>query len=81
MLLSAAHALGALARRFGQPPVVGALAAGLLLSPSVLGAVSPDAYGWLFPDDPRQQGLPEKGDGPRSDLGVDSGDTPRRVCP
>lgn len=57
VLLSAAHALGALARRFGQPPVVGALAAGLLLSPSVLGAISPDAYHWLFPDDPRQQGL------------------------
>jgi Kef-type K+ transport system membrane component KefB/nucleotide-binding universal stress UspA family protein len=57
VLLSAAHALGALARRAGQPPVVGALAAGLLLSPSVLGAISPDAYGWLFPDDPRQQGL------------------------
>ncbi len=57
VLLSAAHALGALARRVGQPPVVGALAAGLLLSPSVLGAVSPDAYSWLFPDDPRQQGL------------------------
>ncbi len=57
VLLSAAHALGALARRVGQPPVVGALAAGLLLSPSVLGAISPDAYAWLFPDDPRQQGL------------------------
>ena len=57
VLLSAAHALGVLARRVGQPPVVGALAAGLLLSPSVLGAISPDAYGWLFPDDPRQQGL------------------------
>ena len=57
VLLSAAHALGVLARRFGQPPVVGALAAGLLLSRSVLGAISPDAYGWLFPDDPRQQGL------------------------
>ena len=57
VLLSAAHALGPLARHFGQPPVVGALAAGLLLSPSVLGAISPDAYQWLFPDDPRQQGL------------------------
>jgi Kef-type K+ transport system membrane component KefB len=57
VLLSAAHALGALARRAGQPPVVGALAAGLLLSPSVLGAISPDAYAWLFPADPRQQGL------------------------
>jgi Kef-type K+ transport system membrane component KefB len=41
----------------GGPPVVGALAAGRLLSPSVLGAISPDAYQWLFPDDPRQQGL------------------------
>jgi Kef-type K+ transport system membrane component KefB len=57
VLLSAAHGLGSLARRFGQPPVVGALLAGLLLSPSVLGGFSPEAYRWLFPDDELQKGL------------------------
>jgi Kef-type K+ transport system membrane component KefB len=57
VLLSAAHALGSVARRFGQPPVVGALMAGLLLSPSVFGAVAPEAREWLFPADPHQEGL------------------------
>ena len=57
VLLSAAHGLGSLARRVGQPPVVGALLAGLLLSPSVLGGIAPDAHRWLFPDDELQKGL------------------------
>jgi Kef-type K+ transport system membrane component KefB len=33
----------------GQPPVVGALVAGLLLGPSGLGLASPGASSWLFP--------------------------------
>jgi len=49
VLLAAAHGLGALARRLGQPPVIGALGAGLLLSKSVFGAVWPEAHTWLFP--------------------------------
>lgn len=57
VLLGAAHGLGAVARRFGQPPVIGALGAGLLLSHSVLGALWPDGYAWLFPDDAVQRGL------------------------
>ncbi len=57
VLLSTAHALSAVARRFGQPSVVGALLAGLLLSPSVLGAIAPGAQHWLFPDDELQKGL------------------------
>jgi K+:H+ antiporter len=57
VLLAAAHGLGVLARRVGQPPVIGALAAGLLLSRSVLGGFWPGGYAWLFPEDPLQQGL------------------------
>lgn len=57
VLLMAAHTLGALARRFGQPPVIGALAAGLVLSQSVLGALWPEGYAWLFPQDDLQIGL------------------------
>ncbi|MCU0669023.1 MAG: cation:proton antiporter [Myxococcota bacterium] len=57
VLLCAAHGLGAVARRFGQPPVIGALASGLLLSSSVFGALWPEAHAWLFPADPVQQGL------------------------
>lgn len=40
---------GALARRLGQPAVLGELAVGLLLGPSALGAVAPTAQQWLFP--------------------------------
>ncbi len=56
-LLAVARALGALMRRIGQPAVIGELAAGLVLGPSVLGAVAPDVQQWLFPDDPVQRTL------------------------
>jgi Kef-type K+ transport system membrane component KefB len=57
VLLGAAHGLGVLARRIGQPPVIGALASGLLLSRSVFGMLWPAGHAWLFPDDPAQQAL------------------------
>lgn len=57
VLVATARGLGGLLRRFGQPAVVGELAAGLVLGPSLLGRVAPDVYGWLFPDDPVQSGL------------------------
>ncbi len=57
VLLAAAHGLGALARRFGQPPVIGCLAAGLLLSRSVFGALWPEGNGWLFPGNETQVAL------------------------
>lgn len=34
--------------RFGQPPVIGEIIAGLLLGPSLLGWVAPSAYAYLF---------------------------------
>jgi Kef-type K+ transport system membrane component KefB len=45
----AARAGGIVARRFGQPVVVGEIAAGLALGPSVLGVIAPEAPGALFP--------------------------------
>jgi Kef-type K+ transport system membrane component KefB/nucleotide-binding universal stress UspA family protein len=57
VLVITARGLGGLMRRFGQPAVVGELAAGLLLGPSLLGRLAPDVYGWLFPADPVQSGL------------------------
>ena len=57
MLLVTARGLGALARRLGQPPVVGELSAGLLLGPSVLGHLAPEFFAWLFPADPVQRSL------------------------
>src|SRR5262245_33449402 len=32
-----------------QPPVMGEIVAGIMLGPSVLGAISPDAYGFVIP--------------------------------
>lgn len=56
-LLVAARALGVLARRIGQPAVVGELAAGLVLGPSVLGQLAPATELWLFPPEPVQRAL------------------------
>lgn len=42
VIVGSARAFGALARRVGQPSVVGEIVAGLVLGPSL--------FGWLFPD-------------------------------
>jgi Kef-type K+ transport system membrane component KefB len=42
VIIAAARAFGALARRLGQPSVVGEIVAGLLLGPSL--------FGWLWPE-------------------------------
>jgi Kef-type K+ transport system membrane component KefB len=51
--LAAVIALGYLLGRcfayLGQPPVIGEVVAGILLGPSLLGAISPDAMHWLIP--------------------------------
>lgn len=57
VILVSARLLGALMQRVGQPAVVGELAAGLLLGPSLLGRVAPDAFDWLFPADDVQTGM------------------------
>ena len=51
VLLGTARGLGALMQRVGQPPVVGELAAGVLIGPTVFGRLFPDVAGWLFPGD------------------------------
>ncbi|GGU54204.1 cation:proton antiporter [Streptomyces lavendofoliae] len=50
-LLLLTRTAGRLARRAGQPPVIAELAAGLLLGPSLLGAVAPAAHRFLFGPD------------------------------
>lgn len=58
VLVVVARLLGGFMRRIGQPAVVGELAAGLVLGPSVLGRLAPGLFGWLFPSgDPVQSGL------------------------
>jgi len=48
LLLASARLLGELARRIGQPAVVGEIVAGVILGPSVLGALIPGiADAWL----------------------------------
>jgi len=57
LLLLVARLLGRLSRRLGQPSVIGELAAGLVLGPSVLGRIWPGAFDWLFPDDDVQTAM------------------------
>ncbi|MGW0698005.1 cation:proton antiporter domain-containing protein [Streptomyces sp. NPDC002867] len=39
-----------LLRRLGQPPVIGEIAMGILLGPSLVGWLWPEAHHWLFPE-------------------------------
>ncbi len=57
LLLVVARLLGQLCRRFGQPAVIGELAAGVVLGPSVLGRVAPDVFDWVFPPGAVQSGM------------------------
>lgn len=49
VLLLLARLLGALARRVGQPPIIGSLLAGLIAGPSVFGQVWPSGFAWFHP--------------------------------
>ncbi|MBI5770763.1 MAG: cation:proton antiporter [Verrucomicrobia bacterium] len=51
VILTACQLVGAGARRMGQPQVVAEMVAGILLGPSVLGLVWPQAFAALFPAD------------------------------
>jgi Kef-type K+ transport system membrane component KefB len=55
VIVLAARAFGALFQRFGQPPVIGEIVAGIVLGPSLLGAVAPGVFEFLFP--PASTGL------------------------
>ncbi|HVW00464.1 MAG TPA: cation:proton antiporter, partial [Planctomycetaceae bacterium] len=48
VLLVASHAFGELARRVGQPMVIGEMLAGLLLGPTCFGWIAPGVQSWLF---------------------------------
>ncbi|MGB0766659.1 MAG: cation:proton antiporter [Phycisphaeraceae bacterium] len=49
ILLGVARLFGEIAKRFGQPTVLGEIIAGVVLGATVLGNFAPDAYNWLFP--------------------------------
>jgi Kef-type K+ transport system membrane component KefB len=48
-MLFVALVLGHAARRIGIPAVVGEIAGGLLLGPTILGRIAPETFAWLFP--------------------------------
>ncbi|MFJ8941688.1 cation:proton antiporter [Streptomyces sp. NPDC102395] len=53
VILLVGAALGALARKLGQPKVIGEITAGIVLGPSLLGLLPGDPTGALFPADVR----------------------------
>lgn len=55
IVIVACHVFGGLAERLGQPRVVGEILAGLVLGPSVLGALAPGTVELLFPPEVRAQ--------------------------
>ena len=57
LLIVAGRLLGEGMLRIGQPAVMGQLIAGLLLGPSVLGALWPEAEHFLFPKIPEQKAM------------------------
>jgi Kef-type K+ transport system membrane component KefB/nucleotide-binding universal stress UspA family protein len=51
VILIASRVVGGLLRRVHQPHVIGEIIAGILLGPSLLGAIWPSAFEFLFPED------------------------------
>ncbi|HEX7007224.1 MAG TPA: cation:proton antiporter [Alphaproteobacteria bacterium] len=57
LLILVGRLLGEAMLRIGQPAVMGQLIGGLMLGPSVLGAIWPEAHHALFPPDPMQESM------------------------
>lgn len=49
VIIAAARLMGAIFKRFRQPPVVGEVVAGIVLGPSLLGRIAPGVMAALFP--------------------------------
>ncbi|NOT02234.1 MAG: PTS transporter subunit EIIA [Phycisphaerales bacterium] len=49
ILLATARLLGEAAQKLRQPAIIGEILAGILLGPTVLGAIAPDAHAAIFP--------------------------------
>lgn len=59
VLVAAAHLLGYLFSRLRQPRVIGEIAAGILVGPSVLGKIAPGMYAALFEAHSSPRAIPE----------------------
>jgi Kef-type K+ transport system membrane component KefB len=53
VVVVAGRGLGVIVASIGQPPVIGEVLAGILLGPSLLGALAPGAEAFLFPESAR----------------------------
>jgi Kef-type K+ transport system membrane component KefB len=51
VLLIAAHGMGSLFAKLGQPPAIGEILGGILLGPTLLATVAPGVAHWIFPKD------------------------------
>jgi Kef-type K+ transport system membrane component KefB len=49
LIIATSRVLGLIFARFGQPAVVGEMAAGILLGPSLFGLLTPGAFAFVFP--------------------------------
>lgn len=49
ILIALSRVLGIIFGKIGQPIVIGEILAGIMLGPSLLGSISPEAYQFLFP--------------------------------
>ncbi|HET8773050.1 MAG TPA: cation:proton antiporter [Thermoanaerobaculia bacterium] len=49
LIAAFARAMGALLRRIGQPAVIGEIAAGIILGPSLFGVIAPGGFAAVFP--------------------------------
>lgn len=49
VILGVCRIVGWLAARIGQPQVVGEMIAGVVMGPSIFGALMPEAQAWMFP--------------------------------
>lgn len=49
VIILTARGVGAIFAKLGQPPVIGEVIAGIMLGPSLLGRVAPQAYAYLLP--------------------------------
>jgi len=50
VLLGVARLFGEIAKKYGQPTVLGEILAGVVLGATVLGNFAPQTYDWLFPE-------------------------------
>src|SRR5262249_11634241 len=57
VLLTAGRLIGEVLQRFGQPAVTGQILAGVVLGPSVFGALAPQLWHHLFPDGAEEKAM------------------------